>query len=309
MPSLHPRPAGRVETRPGGLRHRRDNSRRPRLRSALQKGKALPARLRHCRRRASPSQGGIRARFVAPAQAGSAFGLFVWFSACRRLAVIGRVSPRGRPSFVWRQRRWIKTPCRSAGSRQCPRSAGPAGRRNSPSRAQTSTRQFPPAAGCARRCRRGKRRLVASPLPAATSLECRCSGRGIRHERGLLDHRFVWLGACFRSAVNARSRPGDLFLVATRKMGPCRSAGCSPINLARRAAGGSRRNSPSRARTSTPIPPVRSCAGGRRGSAAGGFAIAFRPFAGTAFGTIRRPGAGRGPVPLVFSFEVPFGWR
>ena len=29
-PSLHPRPAGRVETRPHGLRHRSDNSRRPR---------------------------------------------------------------------------------------------------------------------------------------------------------------------------------------------------------------------------------------------------------------------------------------
>ena len=41
VPSLHPRPAGRVETRPAGLRHRRDNSRRPpQAASALQKGRS-----------------------------------------------------------------------------------------------------------------------------------------------------------------------------------------------------------------------------------------------------------------------------
>ena len=40
VPSLHPRPAGRVETRPGGLRHRRDNSRRPQAALGAAEGEA-----------------------------------------------------------------------------------------------------------------------------------------------------------------------------------------------------------------------------------------------------------------------------
>ena len=41
VPSLHPHPVGRVETRPGGLRHRRDNSRRPRAPLGATEGESL----------------------------------------------------------------------------------------------------------------------------------------------------------------------------------------------------------------------------------------------------------------------------
>ena len=82
---------------------------------------------------------------------------------CLRLAVIGRVSPRRASSFLVATKKGGKEapPAAApalAGSLAPPASDG--SRRNSPSRAQTSTRQFPPAAGCARRCRRGR------PLPA-----------------------------------------------------------------------------------------------------------------------------------------------
>ena len=83
--------------------------------------------------------------------------------ACLRLAVIGRVSPRRATIFLVATRKVDKeTPPAAApalaGALAPPTAGG--SRRNSPSRAQTSTRQFPPAAGCARRCRRGR------PLPA-----------------------------------------------------------------------------------------------------------------------------------------------
>ena len=55
VPSLHPRPAGRVVTRPAGSDIDATIPAGRGLRSALQKGKALPARLRHCRRAVVPS--------------------------------------------------------------------------------------------------------------------------------------------------------------------------------------------------------------------------------------------------------------
>ena len=79
--------------------------------------------------------------------------------ACFRLAVIGRVSPRRATIFLVATRKVDKetppaaAPAR-AGALAPPEPGG--SRRNSPSRAQTSTRQFPPAAGCARRYRRGR---------------------------------------------------------------------------------------------------------------------------------------------------------
>ena len=142
----HPRPAGRVETRPGGLRHRRDNSRRPRAALGAAEGKALPARLRHCRRVVVPSFRAWRSgRFVAPAQAGPGlFDLCRSVLRCFRLAVIGRVSPRRASDFLVATRKSPKKrPCRSAGLRRCPRPPASAGRvETRPGGPQTSTRQF-----------------------------------------------------------------------------------------------------------------------------------------------------------------------
>ena len=214
VPSLHPRPVGRVETRPRGLRHRRDNSRRPRAALGAAEGEsycrlgfAVAGRLR-CLRFGH----GIRERFVAPAQAGvqaldpCCFDLGVpsvggdWpglapagdHLSCgdKKGALANKSTALGssglggardahvleyiplaalRPHPICRRsRRFLHKP----GAKETSPAAAPAragalappasggSRRNSPWRAQTSTRQFPPAAGCARRCRRGR------PLPA-----------------------------------------------------------------------------------------------------------------------------------------------
>ena len=75
------------------------------------------------------------------------------------MAVIGRVSPRRASSFLVATKK---------GGKEAPPAAAPAlagalaaptpggSRRNSPWRAQTSTRQFPPATRSSRHCRRGK---------------------------------------------------------------------------------------------------------------------------------------------------------
>ena len=86
--------------------------------------------------------------------------LAVRFSGCLRLAVIGRVSPRRATIFLVATRKMDKEAPPAAAPATADALAPPTAggsRRNSPWRAQTSTRQFPPAAGCTRRCRRGKR--------------------------------------------------------------------------------------------------------------------------------------------------------
>jgi len=101
--------------------------------------------------------------------------------ACFRLAVIGRVSPRRATIFLVATRKMDKeTPPAAApaiADALAPPTAG-GSRRNSPSRAQTSTRQFPPAAGCTRRCRRGKRCRLGFAI--AGGLWCLRLGHGIR---------------------------------------------------------------------------------------------------------------------------------
>ena len=175
-----------IEAAPGAgcAAHRRgDTHRRARLVWRRARGRAgirlsgapqstLPARLRHCRHRAEPKFAsspsvrrlrfgrGIRRRFVAPAQAGSRLLILaVRFSGCLRSAPVGRVSPRRATSFLVATKKGGKkrppaaAPAR-AGALAAPTPGG--SRRNSPWRAQTSTRQFPPAAGCTRRTAEGE---------------------------------------------------------------------------------------------------------------------------------------------------------
>ena len=178
-----PRPAGRVETRPGRLRHRRDNSRRPRCtrrcrrENHCQLGFAIAGGVR------AVISGGIRARFVAPGAGrspviplGELFGSRVAFG--RRLLAGSR--PAGDHLSCGDKERWIKAPP-AATPAPVPSLHPPGGsRRNSPSRAPTSTRQFPPAAGCSTLpegegcCRH------ITPLPAACVH--RCLERGIGHD-------------------------------------------------------------------------------------------------------------------------------
>ena len=211
MPSLRP-PRPRRNS-PGGLRHRRDKSRRPRAAPRrCSSGMPLPARLRHCRRHVAPSPWGAASGTIRRPGAGGVqalvfidgFALVACLSAggSRRFALTGtstrqfrrrgcarREGKRCRLGFAiaggWRhasvagtavgndssprrrRRLWSLSfagGVLSAGgdwpglARRASRRSthGRQGRRRnggSPSRAQTSTRQFPPAAGCARRCR------------------------------------------------------------------------------------------------------------------------------------------------------------
>ena len=165
------RPAGRVETRPGGLRHRRDNSRRPRAALGAAEGEGVAGS-------ASPLPAGCRA-FVAGMAVGNdssprrrpgsrAFDLCRLVLRCFRLAVIGRVSPRRASDFLVATRKSPKSaPCRSAGLRRCPRSTRV--RRVASKLALAGSdidATIPAGRGLHRRCRRESVAGSASPLPA-----------------------------------------------------------------------------------------------------------------------------------------------
>ena len=179
--SLHPRPAGRVETRPVGSDIDATIA-RPRAPLGAAEGKTAGS--------ASPLPAGCRGSIVGMAVGNDSSprrrpgsGLILRGCSvlgCLRLAVIGRVSPRpGATTFlVATNESFDSAPFRlpQRRSRRCPPPPAPGGsRRNSPSRAQTSTRQCPPAAGSTRRCRREAAAGSASPLPAG----CRASIVGV----------------------------------------------------------------------------------------------------------------------------------
>ena len=141
------------------------------LRPALQKGRPLRARLRIAGRLSRRRRSGLgsRARFVAPAQAGvQGFGLAVWFSGAFGWRRLAGSRPGGRPPSCGDKKDGKERPLAAAPASPVPslrpRSGG--SRRNSPWRAQTSTRQSLPAAGCTRRCKGKAAAGSASPLPA-----------------------------------------------------------------------------------------------------------------------------------------------
>ena len=111
--------------------------------------------------------------------------LAVRFSGCLRLAVIGRVSPRRATIFLVATRKMDKEapPAAApalAGALAPPASGG--SRRNSPWRAQTSTRQFPPATRSSRRCRRGKRCRLGFAIAGRLSCRVASSGTAFGHD-------------------------------------------------------------------------------------------------------------------------------
>ena len=159
-----------------GSRHRRDNSAGRGLRSALQKGKAAAGSASPLPPIAGtvPSQSLHRHRASGASVSGAAFGhdssprrgrvqaldLCCLVLRCLRLAVIGRVSPRRVTILLVATKKEDKNAPAAApalaGALAPPASGG--SRRNSPWRAQTSTRQF-------RRQLQGKA-TAGSPLPA-----------------------------------------------------------------------------------------------------------------------------------------------
>ena len=319
-----------IEAAPGAgcAAHRRgDTHRRARLVWRRARGRAgirlsgapqstLPARLRHCRHRAEPKFAsspsvrrlrfgrGIRRRFVAPAQAGvQALDPCCSVLGCLRSAPVGRVSPRRRPPFLWRQRKEAKRPCRSAGSRQCPRCAH--ARRVASKLAlagSTSTRQFPPAAGSLgtaeggllparlRHCRRRVVRAVSGTISGVSSPRRR-PGSGL-----ILAVRFSGL---LRLAVIGGSRPGILSCGDKERW--IRAPAAAPARAGALAAPRqrSRRNSPGGLRHRRDNSASRGLRRYRRGRLLPARLRHCRRLRCLRFGhrsgTIRRPGAGRGP--------------
>ena len=152
------------------------------------RGKRLPARLRHCRRLVVPPSRARHSDTISRPGAGRGpvpLVIIVCLVACFRLAVIGRVSPRRATTFLVATRKMDKeTPPAAApalaGALAPPASGG--SRRNSPWRAQTSTRQFPPATRSSRRCRRGKRCRLGFAIAGRLSCRVASSGTAFGHD-------------------------------------------------------------------------------------------------------------------------------
>ena len=166
---------------PGGLTSTRQFLPAAGCASALQKGRPLPARLRHCRRlRRVASSGTPSGHDSSPRRRpGSRVLVFMFASmACFRLTVIGRVSPRDLLSCGDKER-WIKNAPAAAPVLPVPRSPTPGGRVETRPHGPDIDATIPAGRGCARRCRRGR------PLPARLRhcrqvvVPCRQFGRGI----------------------------------------------------------------------------------------------------------------------------------
>ena len=273
-------PAGRVETRSGAQTSTRQ-FRRPRLcLTACAEGAAgsaspLPAG-------ALPlSQAGIRARFVALAQAVQGLILAVLFQVAFGWRVIGRVSPLvGDLIFLMATRKMDKEtppPC-SAGSRRC--LAHPAGVET---RLRASIDATIPAGRRLHSALKGEGCCSASPLPAA----CVAVVSGAIRARVAGVQGFdlaVRFSRCLRLAMIGRlARQASDFLVATKKVRPRNAPAAkrrlAPVSSLHPRPAESRRNSPLRAQTSTrPFHLAAGCTRRcrREGCCRLGFAIAGR---------------------------------
>ena len=323
-PAAAPARASALAPPTAGGSRRNSPSRAPDIEATIPAGTRVAQR---CRRKAaagsaSPLPAGCQCRAVnlgsaagpirRPAQAGGPvpWSLSCLLVACFRLAVIGRVSPRRVTIFLVATKRWKAPLPQRAGLADAlaPTTAGgcvetrPHGLRH-------RKRQFPPDAPCAPALAEGAAAGSASPLSAGCRT-CRQFGRQPANDSspgaGPSPGRFQ-----VASLVGVPSAGGDwlvspwratIFFVATRKMDKENAPAAAPLapvalaslrptaEIRPHGLRHRRDNFPPRARSTLQTSQLRHC---RRPRGAGS------AFAGGRVHpvTIRRPGAGRGPVP------------
>ena len=258
---------------------------------------------------------GIRATIRRPG-AGRVQGSLVDLGS---FAVIGR---SGATTFLWRQERWIKKRPAAApvlAGALAPRSGGAS---KPPSRAQTSTRQFPPAAAAPGAAEGEATAGSASPLPAGRAVPLsRARHRHDSSPRRRPGSSALILAVLFWGALVggdwpglARRRPPFLWRQERWiKKRPAAAPALAGSSLHPRPAGRvetrphglrHRRDNSRRPRAALGAAEGKAAAGSASPLPAGCRRVAS---SGAASGTIRRPGEGRGPGPLIFIvwFWVP----